>query len=90
LKPDSVVGFYGIGVAKAILCHQSGMRCYEAIEIMKKTLAIVPDYRKANFNIGTCYAKLGDYENALLFLNNALKSDNTNGEYYLNRGFIRL
>lgn len=66
------------------------MQCYEAIEMMKKTLEIEPDYRKSNFNIGTCYAKLEDYENALLFINKALKDDNTNGEYYLNRGFVRL
>jgi len=90
LKPDSVIGYYGIGVAKAILCHQSGIQCYEAIEMMKKTLEIEPNYRKANFNIGTCYAKLGKYNDALSFLNQAISADNTNGEYLLNRGFVKL
>lgn len=90
LYPDTVSGYYGLGVVKALECHQSGRECYEAIEFMEKTLLIEPNYRKANFNIGTCYIKLENYSEAIKFLSKAIQNDKTNGELYMNRGYAKL
>lgn len=86
-KPD---GHYGLGVAKAILCYQSKSHCNEAILYLKKALSITPNYRKALFNIGTCYISLGEYHKSIKYLDEAINNDTTNGEYYLNRGFAKL
>lgn len=86
-KPD---GHYGLGVSKAMLCYQNKIKCSEAIQHLEKTLSIEPNYRKALFNIGTCYISLGEYQKSIDYLNKAISNDTTNGEYYLNRGFAKL
>lgn len=89
-NPDTVVGYYGIGVVNAIICHQTGQKCYEAIEFMKKTLVLEPDYKKANYNIGTCYTSLENYALSIEYFNRAIAQDKNNGIYYFNRGFSKL
>lgn len=86
-KPD---GYYGLGVAKAILCHQNRIYCNEAIENLETALSIVPNFRKTLFNIGTCYISLGQFNKGIKYLDEAISNDMTNGEYYLNRGFAKL
>lgn len=86
-KPDA---HYGLGVCKSQLCFQYETNCTEAIEHLKIALAITPNFRKANFNIGTCYTKLGDYAESIKYFNKAIENDKNNGEYYFNRGFAKL
>jgi len=88
--PNKPNGYYGKGVAKAILCHKNNSCCEEAIFLLRKTTLINPKFKKAFFNMGVCYSSMGMYPESIHCFNKAIALDSTNGEYYCNRGFSKL
>ena len=75
-------------MAYSATCLQNGGYCEIAIEHFLKTNKIKSGFREVYFNLGVCYIKTFNYENALSFLNKAIEQ--IDGEYYYNRGFVKI
>ena len=59
-----------------------------AIQYYKKALALIPNNSRTLFHLGISYGEIGDYEQALAFINKALTVDSQNGLYYYGRGRV--
>jgi tetratricopeptide (TPR) repeat protein len=79
-------GFYGLGVSYFL--KNDPLLNLAAINCFSKAIEIDPSHHKAYFNRGSCYAKSGNYEEALSDFNKAIELASTSGEYYYNRAYI--
>ena len=59
-----------------------------AIKYYKKALALEPNNRRTLFHLGISYGEIGNYEQAIAFINKAITIDSLNGLYFYGRGRV--
>ena len=73
--PDYHSVLFGLGV-----CHAMKGRTDEAISCLERAVEIFPAFANAHYNLGNCYRKKVDLENAVKAFNASIAIDGSDGE----------
>lgn len=87
LDSSKIDGHYGLGVTQAAICHRQAKFCNEAIETLSYVIKLDSNFNRAYFNRAQCRLNKLDYYNAISDYNKAIELDDTDGDYFADRGF---
>lgn len=90
IKPKLPDGYYGVGVAYCKDCFNNGMHCDTALFYLNKVKEINPKYRNTYYNLAVCKVELRNYAGALDDINNAIRTNPNDTDYWGQRAGINI
>lgn len=81
---------YGLGIAYLNNCQEKNVNCNKSLLFLNKAIQIDDSYRKGYFNRSQYKGLIGNYKEALIDINSAIKQNPNLPEYYFSRGMIKI